>query len=128
MDTASPLQQCGRLLAIALAAAIVLSPVAVFVAGQSGLQGLVVSAGLCLAPGLLTVWLASSVKDSAAKVWLTVGGMLVRMFVVLIAALVFYKLLPQWGLLEFYIWLIAFYNILLFAETWLLLPRGNKAV
>lgn len=127
MDTASPLQQCGRLLAIALAALLVLSPVAMLIAGQDGLQGLAVSAGLCIVPGLLTVWLASSVKDPVAKVWLTVGGMLVRMCVVLIAALAFYKVRPDWGLPEFYIWLIVFYNVLLFAETWLLLPRGGKA-
>ena len=127
MDTASPLQQCGRLLAIALAALLVLSPVAMLIAGQDGLQGLAVSAGLCIVPGLLTVWLASSVKDPVAKVWLTVGGMLVRMCVVLIAALAFYKVRPDWGLPEFYIWLIVFYNVLLFAETWLLLPRGDKA-
>ncbi len=126
MNTASPLQQCGRLLAIALAALLVLSPLAMLVAGQEGLQGLAVSAGLCILPGLLTVWLASSVKDPVAKVWLTVGGMLVRMCVVLIAALAFYKVRPDWGLPEFYIWLIVFYNVLLFAETWLLLPRGDK--
>lgn len=127
MNTASPLQQCGRLLAIALAALLVLSPLAMLVAGQDGLQGLAVSAGLCVLPGLLTVWLASSVNDPVAKVWLTVGGMLVRMCVVLIAALAFYKVRPDWGLPEFYIWLIVFYNVLLFAETWLLLPRGDKA-
>jgi hypothetical protein len=127
MNTASPLLQCGRLLAIALAAAIVLSPIAMLVAGVPGLQGLAVSAGLCLLPGLVTVWLASSVKDPMVKVWLTVGGMLVRMFVVLMAALVFYTLRPEWGMAEFYTWLIVFYNVLLFAETWLLLPRGNSA-
>ena len=53
--------------------------------------------------------------------------MLVRMMMVLAVALVFYVVRPSWGLREFYIWLIAFYNVLLFAETWLLLPRGNQS-
>lgn len=127
MNTASPLRQCIKLLAVALVAAVVLSPVAMWVGGQSGVQGLAVSAAVCLLPGLITVWLASSVADPMARVWLTVGGMLVRMLVVLIAALVVYKLRPDLGLREFYIWLIVFYNVLLFAETWLLLPRGNTS-
>ena len=127
MNTASPLLQCGRLLAIALAAMLLLAPLAMLVGGQPSLMGLAVSTALCLLPGLVTVWLASSVTDPMAKTCLTVGGMLVRMLVVLIAALVFYKLQPSWGMREFYIWLIAFYNVLLFAETWLLLPRGDNA-
>lgn len=127
MKTASPIRQCGRLLAISLAACLLLSPVAMAVAGLEGLLGLAVSAVVCLLPGLITVWLASAATDPNAKVWLTVSGMLVRMLIVLAVTLVFYKLRPQWGLREFYIWLIAFYNVLLFAETWLLLPRGDQS-
>lgn len=127
MKTASPIRQCGRLLVISLAACLLLFPVAMAVAGQEGVLGLAVSAVVCLLPGLITVWLASAVTDPNAKVWLTVSGMLVRMLIVLAVTLVFYKLRPQWGLREFYIWLIAFYNVLLFAETWLLLPRGDQS-
>lgn len=127
MKTASPIRQCGRLLAISLADCLLLSPVAMAVAGLEGLLGLAVSAVVCLLPGLITVWLASAATDPNAKVWLTVSGMLVRMLIVLAVTLVFYKLRPQWGLREFYIWLIAFYNVLLFAETWLLLPRGDQS-
>lgn len=127
MKTASPIRQCGRLLAISLAACLLLSPVAMAVAGLEGVLGLAVSAVVCLLPGLITVWLASAATDPNAKVWLTVSGMLVRMLIVLAVTLVFYKLRPQWGLREFYIWLIAFYNVLLFAETWLLLPRGDQS-
>ena len=128
MKNASPLTQCGRLLAISLAAWLLLSPVSLAVGGLDGLQGLAVSAVVCLLPGLITVWLASAATDSNAKLWLTVSGMLVRMMMVLAVALVFYVVRPSWGLREFYIWLIAFYNVLLFAETWLLLPRGNQSV
>ena len=127
MKNASPLTQCGRLLAISLAAWLLLSPVSLAVGGLDGLQGLAVSAVVCLLPGLITVWLASAATDSNAKLWLTVSGMLVRMMMVLAVALVFYVVRPSWGLREFYIWLIAFYNVLLFAETWLLLPRGNQS-
>ncbi len=127
MRKASPISQCGKLVAIALTAAVVLSPVALLVGGLPGVLGLAISVAICLLPGLVTVWLASAVQDPMTRVWLTVGGMLVRMFVVLIAALVIYKLRPDLGLREFYIWLIVFYNVLLLAETWLLLPRGDKA-
>ena len=125
MIVASPLRQCGRLLAVTLAALLLLSPVAMSMAGVLGLQGLAVSAAICLLPGLVTVWLASAVTEPMAKTWLTLGGMLVRMMIVLAAVLICRQLQPQWGLREFYIWLVVFYNVLLLTETWMLLPRGK---
>lgn len=127
MSTASPLRQCGKLLVVTLVASLLLSPLAMAMAGVIGLQGLAVSAAVCLLPGLVTVWLASAMADPLAKTWVTLGGMLVRMFVVLMAVLIFRQLQPQWGLREFYIWLVVFYNVLLLAETWLLLPRGKQS-
>lgn len=125
MSVASPLRQCGRLLAVTLAALLLLSPVAMSMAGVMGLQGLAVAAAICLLPGLVAVWLASAVTEPMAKTWLTLGGMLVRMMIVLMAVLICRQLQPQWGLREFYIWLVVFYNVLLLTETWLLLPRGK---
>lgn len=125
MDTASPVRQCGWLLLVSVAAVVVLSLPAILVAGWSGLLGLVLSAVLCLIPGLATVGLVSTVKVPSVRVWLILGGMLVRMCVVLVAALIVHQLQPQLGLLEFYIWLVVFYNILLLTETWLLLPRTS---
>lgn len=122
---ASPMRLCGWLLLVSVAAVLVLSLPAVLVAGWSGLLGLVLSAVLCLIPGLATVGLVSAVKVPSVRVWLILGGMLVRMCVVLVAALIVHQLQPQLGLLEFYIWLVVFYNILLLAETWLLLPRTS---
>ena len=51
--------------------------------------------------------------------------MMVRMMIVLAAVLICRQLQPQWGLREFYIWLVVFYNVLLLTETWMLLPRGK---
>lgn len=125
MSAVSPIRQCVWLIAVSLAALIVLAVPATLVAGWPGLQGLGLSAVLCLIPGLLTVGLASSVKDPAIRMWIAVGGMVVRMFVVLTAALIVHQLQPRLGLLEFYIWLIVFYNVLLLVETWLLLPKTS---
>jgi hypothetical protein len=123
MNLASPIRQCGLLLLVSVAAIAVLSLPAVLLAGWSGLLGLVVSAVVCLVPGLVTVWLVSSVTVPSIRLWLVLGGMLVRMFVVLMAALIVHQIQPRMGLLEFYIWLVVFYNILLLTETWLLLPK-----
>ncbi len=123
MSVVSPIRQCGWLILVSLAALIVLSIPAGLVAGWPGLLGLGLSAIVCLIPGLVTVGVVSVVKDPAVRIWLTVGGMIVRMFVVLMAALIVHQLQPKLGLLEFYIWLIVFYNVLLLTETWLLLPR-----
>jgi len=123
MSVVSPIRQCAWLLLVSLAATVVLSLPAALVAGWSGLFGLVLSAVVCLIPGLLTVGLAASVKEPALRIWFVLGGMIVRMFVVLVVALVMHQVQPQLRLLEFYIWLVIFYNVLLLAETWLLLPR-----
>lgn len=119
------MRQCGWLLLVSAVAAIVLSLPAMLVAGWPGLLGLMLSAVLCLIPGLATVGLVSTVKVPSVRVWLILGGMLVRMCVVLVAALIVHQLQPQLGLLEFYIWLVVFYNILLLTETWLLLPHTS---
>ncbi len=125
MSVVSPVRQCGWLLLVSLAALLVLSIPALLVAGWAGLLGLGLSAVLCVIPGLVTVGLVSAVKDPATRVMFIVGGMIVRMLVVLIAALGMHQAHPEFGLLEFYIWLIVFYNVLLLAETWLLLPRSS---
>lgn len=126
MSLAWPVRQCCWLLLVSLATLIVLIVPAAWLAGWSGIQGLGLSAVVCLIPGLLTVALVGSVKDPVARVWLTVGGMVVRMFVILIVALIVHQLRPKLGLIDFYIWLIVFYNVLLLAETWLLLPRSSS--
>lgn len=122
MSEVSPVRQCAWLLVISVAALAVLAVPAVLVAGWPGLQGLVLSAVLCVIPGLITVGLASSVKDTTVRLWMALGGMLVRMLVILAAALVVRQLLPRFGFAEFYVWLVVFYNVLLLTETWLLLP------
>lgn len=124
MSVVSPFRQCGLLLLVSVAAFVVLSLPAMLVASWAGLQGLLLSAVVCVIPGLATVWVVSMVKDPAARVMLAVGGMGVRMLVVLMVALVVHLVRPEFGLLQFYIWLIVFYNVLLLAETWLLLPRS----
>jgi hypothetical protein len=125
MSVVSPIRQCVWLLSVSFAALVVLSFPAILIAGWPGLQGLGLSAVVCLIPGLLTVATASSIKDPAIRLWIVLGGMLVRMFVVLVVALVVHQFLPKLGLFEFYIWLIVFYNVLLLTETWLLLPRST---
>ncbi len=126
MSLASPVRQCCWLLLVSLAALVLLSVPAALLAGWQGILGLGLSAIVCLIPGLLTVVLVGAVKDPTARIWLTVGGMIVRMFVILVVALVVHELQPKLGLVEFYIWLIIFYNVLLLAETWLLLPRSSQ--
>lgn len=127
MSELSPVRQCLWLLVVSVAALAVLTLPAVLVAGWPGLQGLVLSAVLCVVPGLVTVGLVSCVKDSNTRLWLAMGGMVVRMLVVLMAALVVHLKLPRMGLQEFFIWLVIFYNVLLLAETWLLLPRASNS-
>jgi len=123
VNVASPIRQCGWLLLVTLAATAILALPATLVAGWAGLLGLGVSAVVCLVPGLVVVGLATSAKDPSVRIWFVLGGMIVRMFAVLVVVLVVRQLQPQLGLREFYIWVVAVYSVMLLAETWLLLPR-----
>lgn len=112
---------CGRLIAAILATGGLLSIPAYALRGNLGSEGVGWSTGLCGAPGILAV-LAIYKTAPAHRIWTLLAAMLLRMFTVLTGVLVLWQLRPDLGLLEFQVWLIAEYLILLFIETWLLVP------
>jgi hypothetical protein len=100
---------------------------AYFVAGTKGLEGLTWAAAVCSLSGIPVVWIVSQVPLSPVRVWLVMAGTGIRMFAVAIAVLLFWKLRTDLGWPEFYSWLVVFYNIMLLAETCLVLPGAENS-
>ena len=85
---------------------------------------------LCLVPAVLTLlWAGRSYRDDPQQATLTaLGASGVRMFAVLIAAMLLYlKVPPFQGEASFLLWVAAAYLFTLAAEV-VLLVRGAKAV
>jgi hypothetical protein len=99
---------------------------AYWMAGQSGLLGSAVAAGLCLVPGLLVLAMAGRLKGPTGTVVLTVGSSIVRLLFVAGVGSVLYFSLEQFTFHTLVIWLIAFYLLTLALETGLLLSSIGK--
>ena len=90
-------------------------------AGTMGLIGLTISAVLCLAPALVSVAFDVLFAPSQNVLFLISTGL--RFGLVLASALVAKVSRPEFGIVEFYAWLIVFYLFTLAVETWLLLRK-----
>lgn len=104
-----------RLVVASLIFALVLAGPAWLVAEGKGLIGLAAAAVLCTFPGCLVVAFKGLVGDSQATLVLAAGGL--RMFFVLLGALMAKFVVDGYGLKEFFVWLILFYLFTLALET-----------
>lgn len=104
-----------RLVVASLVFALMLAGPAWLVAGSKGLIGLLAATVLCTLPGCLVVAFKGLVGDSQATLVLATGGL--RMFFVLLGALMARFVVEGYGLKEFFVWLILFYLFTLALET-----------
>ncbi|MBC8289842.1 MAG: hypothetical protein H8E37_05950 [Planctomycetes bacterium] len=111
----SALAELGWLIGLGAVFAGVLAGPAWWLAGSKGLTGLAVSAALCLIPGCLAVLVRVRGGSSATVVLVSIG---LRLAFVLTGALVARLLATDYGMREFFVWLIAFYLFTLAVETW----------
>jgi len=114
-------QAVSLLLLVVLAAGILLAIPAWLIRGNAGLEGLLWSLGLCALPGLLAI-VAVHKTTSQMRIWTLLAAMLLRMSIVLAGVVILSQVRRDLGLLQFHLWLVANYLILLLVETWLLLP------
>jgi hypothetical protein len=104
-----------------LAVGVILAAIAYGMSGWLGVEGLGYSLLLCLAPGLLTVYLSDVLKktDMAPYVVLLGGGF--RLVFVLLGMFGVSAARPELGFREFTVWLIISYLVALALETTIVL-------
>lgn len=119
--TATALRQVGLLSASGFGLWLLLVGPAWILVGVNGVVGLTVSAALCLMPGCVVLVWKAYLAPSLDLVFLVSTG--VRFGLLAASALVVKVIAPEFGLREFYIWLVLFYLFALAIETWLVLRR-----
>lgn len=117
------LQKCGLLTLVVAGLWLVLALPAYWVAGAKGLQGLTFSAVLCLFPGWVVFLLAGRYCVAFRQGGVVLLASSARMLFVLAGALFVRTVRPDFGLREFYSWLVVFYSVTLLVETLLLVRR-----
>jgi predicted neutral ceramidase superfamily lipid hydrolase len=124
----STLRRCALLLGIACGAWVVLSWPAWRLAGADGLTGLSIAAALCTVPGLIVFALAAAMRGPSQGVVIALGGTALRLVFVLVGALAVQAVQPQLRFREFLVWLLAYYVIMLAAETLLVVRKtGDRS-
>jgi hypothetical protein len=96
-------------------------------AGGRGVEGLTYAVLLCAISGVVALHLASGRAGGQQALAGVLAGMGLRMSVVLVAALVLQNLRPDLGLVEFYVWLVPAYFVMLAVETRLLTAADRPA-
>jgi hypothetical protein len=86
-------------------------------AGLTGVRGLSCAALLCLVPGWLVILLGGSYRVASTPTFMILAATLLRMFFVLVGALIVRFSFPGLRFQEFALWLILFYLLTLFVET-----------
>lgn len=98
---------------------------AYLIAGSLGLEGLTYAVLLCAAPGFAALFASERGRQGVQALAGLVVGMGLRLVTVLGATLVLHRFRPDLGLLEFYVWLVVAYLVMLAVETRLLLSHGS---
>lgn len=94
-------------------------------AGWNGIQGMTISAGLCVVPGWVVFFAGPRyVAPGSLSVFLALGGTGLRMVFVLVGMLGVRAALPELGFREFTLWLLVFYLATLVIETWMALGQS----
>ncbi len=117
----SALPQVGMLMVSDFGLWLLLIVPAWLLGGSNGAVGLTISAVLCFVPGCLALLWKCYFCPSHDVFFLVSTGL--RFGILVLSALVAKLARPEFGLCEFYIWLIVFYLFALAIETWLAL-RG----
>lgn len=89
-----------------------------------GVVGLTISAVLCVFPGCIIVVWKGYLSPSQNALFLVSTGL--RFGLVFGSAMLAKLARPEFGISEFYIWLIVFYLYALAIETWLVLRRASN--
>lgn len=116
--------QCGIFTLVAIVLWGVLLVPAYAVAGFKGLEGVTISAALCIPPGWLALLSGSLPSFTPASSFLV--GMISRMTTVLGGVLLLQNFRPDLGFKQFTVWLIVFYMLTLLIETVLVLQSSVK--
>jgi hypothetical protein len=119
--------QIRRLLLTAAGLWLVAAGPAWLLAGARGIEGLTYAVLLCAVPGVVAVQFAAGRTGGQQALAGMLMGMGLRMAVVLVAALVLQNLRPDLGLVEFYVWLVLAYFVMLAVET-RMLTSGDRPV
>jgi hypothetical protein len=109
--------QIRRLLLTAAGLWLVAVGPAWMLAGGRGVEGLTYAVLLCGIPGIFALHFASGRAVGQQALAGVLVGMGLRMSVVLVAALILQDLRPDLGLVEFYVWLVPAYFVMLAVET-----------
>jgi hypothetical protein len=119
------MRRCGVLTACTAALWVMLAAPAYWLAGNLGLEGLTYSALLCCLPGCLLFFAIPFFRFAQNKAYAFLVGSGLRMFVVLIATMVFREFRADLGLKEFLGWLVVFYSVTLLVETLLIVKSSD---
>lgn len=114
--------QCLWLATVAAIAVLVLAGPAWLAAGEAGVRGLIVAFGLCLPPGCLAVCAAGLCRNVGLRLPVVVlAGMGLRLLAVTAGILGLRQAGGSLTLLNFTVWVVLAYLVMLAAETWLVL-------
>ena len=91
------------------------------VAGSKGLVGVGASAVLCVVPACIVLLLKGVAGESQPLLVLVAGG--VRMFFVFAGVFAARQIAPEYGVKEFFGWLVLFYMFVLAVESFFALSR-----
>ena len=120
----SALRNAVRLTLFGILSWLLLAGPAWWIADRAGLIGVSAAAVLCLLPGYLAVTVRSWAGSSQSTFMLAAGG--IRLGFVLTGGLGVKFKLPDVGMSEFHVWLIAFYLLTLAFETQLVVREQAK--
>ncbi|MCA9114949.1 MAG: hypothetical protein KDA79_07665 [Planctomycetaceae bacterium] len=125
---ASAISQCVWLAMVAAVAVLVLAGPAWLLGGNPALSGLVVAFALCLPPGCIAVCAAAAWRVASVQVPMVVlAGTGLRLVVVALGALLLKKAGFSLTFLNFTVWLVLAYFVMLAAETRLVLKSVAAA-
>lgn len=110
-----------RVVVAGLVFACVLAVPAWAVAGSRGLIGVGVSAVLCVVPACIVLLLKGVAGESQPLLVLATGG--VRMLFVFAGVFAARQIAPEYGVKEFFGWLVLFYVFVLAIESYFTLSR-----
>ena len=122
------LSRCFWLAVATLALWAILFWPAKMIGGRDGIEGLTISAVLCLIPGWLVFALCTQFRHAGTQMPLVVlGGSVLRMLFVLFGLFVVQGMREDLSFREFTVWLLAFYLGTLATETLLMLKSQPAA-
>lgn len=112
-----------KLLLLTVVIWLVLVGPAYYFSGSLGVEGLTLSAFLCLIPGWLVFWIVSRYGDASNFVMASFAGTMVRMFFVLGGVMIVKALGRYPRDTDFLVWVVLVFLALLAVETLLLVKQ-----